>query len=129
MLLLALCHVFMSGQRGNASPLQGHDHALRRAGHFDAAPCRRPVRDGIRPAEGFINADSVEMRRLVTGHVDERQKETKALTACIDSVDQSDGHHSPKTGIFRQNFVGLELLLEGPAVYTSAGIAEVAPIV
>ena len=83
----------MSGQRGNASPLQGHDHALRRAGHFDAAPCRRPVRDGIRPAEGFINADRVEMRRLVTGHIDERQQETKALTACIDGEDQSDGHH------------------------------------
>jgi hypothetical protein len=36
------------------------------------------VRDGIRPAEGFINADRVEVRRLVTGHIDERQKETKA---------------------------------------------------
>src|SRR6516162_9578675 len=105
----------------DASPLQGHDHALRRAGHFDAAPCRWPVRDGIRPAEGFINADRVEMCRLVTSHIDERQKETKAFAACIDGEDQSDGHHSSKTGVFRQDFVGLELFLESPGCVHQCG--------
>ena len=101
--------------------LERHDHALRRAGHFDAAPCRWPVRNGIRPAEGFKNADGVEMRRLFTSHIDERQKETKAFAASINGENQSDGHHSSKTGVFRQDFAGLEFFLEGPGCKHQCG--------
>jgi hypothetical protein len=71
---ISLPHAFARGGRRPKTQsdflFQGHDHALRRAGHFDAAPCRRSVWDGIWSAEGFINADRVEMRRLATGHVD-----------------------------------------------------------
>lgn len=71
-----LPHAFARGRRGwkpqsdFSGLFQGHDYALRRSRHFDGAPCRRPMRNGIRPAEGFINADRGEMRRLATFHVD-----------------------------------------------------------
>src|SRR6266478_4806870 len=91
----------------------GHDDALCRTGHFNTAPCGGPVRNGIRPAEGFINADRVEMCGLASGHVNERQKEAKTLAACVYREDQSDGHHFSKTGVFGQDFAGLELFLKG----------------
>jgi hypothetical protein len=71
------------------------------------------MRNGIRSAKRFINADRVEVRRLTAIHVNERQKEAKALSARIDGADQRDGHHSSETGVFGQDLGGLEAFMEG----------------
>jgi hypothetical protein len=54
----------------------------------------------------------VEVRRLASIHVNERQKEAKALSSRIDGAEQRDGHHSPKTGVFRHDLGGLEAFME-----------------
>ena len=46
------------------------------------------MRDRIRTAESFIDADRVEVRGLAMGHVDERQKKAKPLAARVDGVER-----------------------------------------
>ncbi|QBR70327.1 hypothetical protein CU048_02455 [Beijerinckiaceae bacterium] len=41
------------------------------------------MRDRIRPAKSFENADRVKVRRMAAIHIDERQKEAEALAGCI----------------------------------------------
>ena len=69
---------------------QRNDNALRGTLHFDAAPGRWAVRDGVRTAKGLIDPDGAEMGGLTARHVDGGQKEPETFAACIDSLDQGD---------------------------------------
>jgi hypothetical protein len=66
------------------------------------------MRNGVRPAERFVDSNCVKMGRLPARHVDKREEKTKSLSTCIDRQQQSDGHKLSKPRVDSLDRIGFE---------------------